>query len=82
MCTGLPEKRPGCSGAAPDAQWPLLLGATARPSPRLGAEFVGHRQLRMVWPLGVVESALDPIGAFLAIGTVLPGWLWGPWLLA
>lgn len=82
VSAGLQGKRPGCSGTAPGARWPRLPGATTRPSPRLGTEFVCHRQLPLVWSLRVVESALDPVGAFLAIGTVLPGWLWGPWLLA
>lgn len=78
----LPRKLPGCCRTAPGTRWPRLLRATTRPGPRLGTEFVGHRQLPVVRSLRVVESALDPVGAFLAIGTVLPGWLWGPWLLA
>lgn len=64
--TGLPGKRPGCCGTASGARWPRLLRATTRPGPRLGSKFVGHRQLPVVRSLGVVESALDPVGAFLA----------------
>lgn len=63
---GLPGKRPGCCGTAPGARWPRLLGATTRPGPRLGTEFVGHRQLPVVRSFGVVEPALDPVSAFLA----------------
>lgn len=63
---GVPGKQPGCYRTAPGARWPRLLGATTRPGPRLGTEFIGHRQLPVVRSLGVVESALDPVGAFLA----------------
>lgn len=58
----LPGARPGDGAAPGDA----LLAARAPPDPRLRAELVGHRQLRMVRPLWVVELALDAIGAFLA----------------
>lgn len=66
VLAGLLGKQPGCCRTAPGARCPRLLGATTRPGPRLGTEFVGHRQLPVVWSLGVVESALDPVGAFLA----------------
>lgn len=58
--------RPGRRRRHPHAPPPLRLRAGAPPSPRLRAKLVGHRQLRQVRPLRVVELALDAVGAFLA----------------
>lgn len=66
VLAGLPRKLPGCCRTAPGARWPRLLGATTGPGPRLGTEFVGHQQLPVVRSLEMIESALDPVGAFLA----------------